>query len=276
MPQPKRSGILSDRERRFIDTETQPPQFLFGDAIWFAEDLDTDEYRRPEELTDEDFDESEMKYRIRKKAHTDYLRKEIQDLRKDLERVRNFWLAIEDDPAKWNQAIAGNIEDDLEYFQTVAASLVEPQLDESLWGHVREKLDRPRFRFSELDHGAPDLEAALLYLLGDPGLIGILRYIKYNPSGPAGGQLPRKKKRGSKNGWRWYASRYLEGEFGLIEEVSEFSERKSYRITEDGERVTETINWLEYHEEVEEIAENEDIDECTAAKQILKQQLLDP
>lgn len=265
--QTSETGFLSERQRRFIDSSTQPPRFR---------------HNEPQDEREGEFDDhtkQDLKWQIKeKKANSKYLIRQIQGFRNDLERIRNFWVGVEGDAGKWERAIVNNIDNEIERLELVLNSLGKDAEETSLIEQLESKLEKQDVWFGDVDLGShkeyEERYEALMALLQDDGLLEIYRHIEENPGRPTDDWQPDKNKTGSDSSWRWWTAKYLDGEYGLVENVSEFSSRRSYVLSERGETISEVIDWLESVDEVESRAENKEISKAEAANELIQKQKL--
>lgn len=263
------TGFLSERQRRFIDRSTQPPRFRLND---------------PQAGSADEFDKKtkqDLKWRIKEeKANSKYLIHQIQGFRDDLERIRNFWVGVEGDAGKWERAIANNIDGEIKRLDLVLDSLAKVSEETSLIEQLESKLGKQDGWGGDLNlDSLKEYEGryeALMALLRDEGLLEIFRHIEENPGGPTDDWQPDKNKTGSDSSWRWWTAKYLDGEYGLVENVSDFSSRRSYVLTDRGEDICEVIDWLENMDEVKSIADKAEISEGEAAAELIQQKKLNP
>jgi hypothetical protein len=237
-----------------------------------------------------DDEKSDLKYRIKEnKARHETLEREIRHLRHDLERARNFWVGIKHDSEQWER-LYNSIEPELEWLELLPDSLapepdadsLEAELAEILVPDVANLAEVVQEGMSEISFGPIDVDEtkenfeqydvrkdALLALLDDAGLVEILEYIRQNPGSETGDPLPDRTKTGSDSSWRWWAAKYLDNKHKVVEDVSTFSSRSSYILTEHGKRVCEAIDWLKNRLEVKQRAEEESKPKLDAAHGLL-------
>jgi len=273
-----RAGFLSERERKYIDSETVPPRTRYGVEPCTGDPGFSDD------------EKNDLKYRIKEnKLRHETLEREIRHLRHDLERARNFWVGIKYESEQWER-LYNSIESELEWLERLLDSLAPEPDEDSLAAELAEILvpdaadlaevaqdgmSEPSFGPIDVDEAEENFgqydvrKDALLALLNDTGLVEILEHIRQNPGSETGDPLPDRTKTGADSSWRWWAAKYLDNEHEVVKDVSAFSSRSSYVLTEHGVRVCEAIDWLKNREEVKQRAKKEDKPKLEAAHELL-------
>lgn len=252
----RRAGFLWEDERALTDAYDSMPVPATG-----ARDVDLSEMRNPTEV------KSRMKGDIASPAE---LRKTLETLHRDLKRIEVYHRHVRDQPGgrwDWQDRILPQIQPEvervseaLEGWQKGAERTGKEQvrnllrnafrplhdgLDEIVAVKDGEYTYEEEMMASAGEEGAPEdlvqdyreLEArrrAVLALLKEAELRVIFHYIDAFENDP----LPDRTKGG--NEWSWWASRYLETEYGLVEKHG-----WGYRLTERGHRVEIVLRNLE-------------------------------
>lgn len=249
-------GFLWKDERMLVDAHATSS----GPRDTVDEELLSD-LRRPVET------KSRMKGEI---VSPKALRETLERVRKDLERIEMYHRRVRDQPGgswEWSDKILPRVQSEVEKMSRLMQS----------WEHEAGRESRTRVRevlsdaLTPIHNGLDELEralaggfspeerqlarageetapegladdyrelksrrAALLKLLKDAELRVIFQFIGVFEGEP----LPERKKGG--NNWKWWASRYLKGEYGLIEESA-----WGYELTERGELVDQVLWNLE-------------------------------
>jgi len=214
-----RAGFLSERERKYIDSETVPPRTRYG----------VEPYTGDPGFSDDE--KNDLKYRIKEnKVRHGTLEREIRHLRHDLERARNFWVGIKHESEQWEH-LYNSIESELEWLERLLDSLAPEPDEDSLAAELAEILvpdaadlaevaqdgmSEPSFGPIDVDEAEENFgqydvrKDALLALLNDAGLVEILEHIRKNPGSETGDPLPDRTKTGADSSWRWWAVKYLD------------------------------------------------------------------
>lgn len=252
----RRTGFLWEDERDLTDAY-RPPRLSSAE--------------HPEAELDDERDYVAIKSRMKSDIMSPAgLRDALKSIRTDLERVEAYHCRVRDQPGgrwRWKDEILPRVQSEVTDLSRVLDRW-EQQADGTGKENVREVLaDALRPLHDGLDElaraldgeysadeeqnaqegvdGAPgelaadfrELEArraALLAILHDEGLRVIFQHIVVHEGDP----LPDKKKGG--NPWKWWISRYLDTEYGLVEESA-----WGYQLTRRGELLNEVLRNLE-------------------------------